>query len=62
MEPRAEELCEEDPVEMVLEELDLHHEATICRIELATDGEEPVAVALILHDEVDLLPIWARYL
>ena len=62
LEPRAGELREEDPVEMILEELDLHHDATICRVESLTDEEEPVAVALILHDAVDLPSIWARYL
>jgi len=62
LEPRAEELREEDPVEMVLEELDLHHEATISRIDPLTGGDEPVSVALILHEDVDLSSIWARYL
>ncbi len=61
LERRAEELQEEDPVEVVVEELDLHREATISRVEPSVDGDEPVGVAIILHEDLDPRPIWDRY-
>ena len=62
LESRAEELQEEDPVEVVVEELDLHRDATISRVGPSVDGDEPVGVAVILHEDLDPRPFWGRHL
>lgn len=62
MERRAEELQQEDPVEIIFEELNLSREATIARVERRADEEEPVGIALILHETLDVRPFCDRYL
>ncbi|MCK4298790.1 MAG: hypothetical protein KAX80_04620 [Planctomycetes bacterium] len=37
------------------------HPATISRVEPSVDGDEPVGVAIILHEDLDPRPIWDRY-
>ena len=62
LESRAGELRLEDPVEVVFEELNLSREATISRVEEQADGEQPVGIALILHESLDVKPFCDRYL
>jgi len=62
LEPRAKELQVEDRVEVILQELEQTHEATICRIDNYEDAKEPVGLGLILTDYIDILPICDRYL
>ena len=62
LETRAQELRLEDRVEVALEELELTREATVCRVEEQADEAEPVGLGLILHESVDLAPVFERYL
>jgi len=58
----AEELREDDPVEVVFDELKLTHEATVSRVAPGAIGDEPVSVAIILHEDLDLPTVCNRYL